>query len=57
MERDKTPPSVDRSTQQSNQRNFDSHELFGNEKEIVISHEDVRYMLRITSNNKLILTK
>lgn len=34
-----------------------STELFGSLHEIVILHDGVAYRLRITSNNKLILTK
>jgi hemin uptake protein HemP len=34
-----------------------SHELFGSRKELAILHEGNRYLLRITANNKLILTK
>ena len=33
-----------------------SKDLFGQAKEIVITHEGKSYHLRITSNNKLILT-
>lgn len=34
-----------------------SAELTGQTKELVIIHNNERYMLRITANNKLILTK
>ena len=34
-----------------------SAELFGKEHEIIILHAGEQYRLRITSNNKLILTK
>ncbi|MFT4886507.1 MAG: hemin uptake protein HemP [Pseudohongiellaceae bacterium] len=34
-----------------------SAELTGQSKELVIIHNNERYLLRITSNNKLILTK
>ena len=34
-----------------------SSELLGQNKELVIVHNNEKYRLRITSNNKLILTK
>jgi len=34
-----------------------SNELFAGQNEIIILHDGVAYRLRITSNNKLILTK
>lgn len=40
-----------------NQRTIDSSELFGDQREIVILHAGEPYRLRITSNNKLIMTK
>lgn len=36
---------------------IDSRELFSLDREIVIAHGDDRYRLRLTSQNKLILTK
>ncbi|OPF90598.1 hemin uptake protein HemP [Rhodopseudomonas palustris] len=36
---------------------IDSRELFTVDREIVIAHGDDRYRLRLTSQNKLILTK
>lgn len=36
---------------------LDSRELFASAREIVIAHGDDRYRLRLTSQNKLILTK
>ena len=36
---------------------FVSRTLFTDTREIIIQHEDERYRLRLTSNNKLILTK
>jgi len=33
------------------------HELLGRDREIYILHNNERYILRITANNKLILTK
>lgn len=34
-----------------------SRELLGQRKELIILHNDERYILRVTGNNKLILTK
>ena len=36
---------------------IDSSELFANEREITIAHGEDTYRLRLTSQNKLILTK
>lgn len=36
---------------------IDSRELFRNSREITISHGDETYRLRLTAQNKLILTK
>ena len=36
---------------------IDSRELFANEREIIITHGEDSYRLRLTSQNKLILTK
>jgi hemin uptake protein HemP len=36
---------------------IDSRELFATEREIIIAHGDDNYRLRLTSQNKLILTK
>lgn len=38
-------------------RTITSAELFGDQQEIIIQHDSEEYRLRITSNNKLILTK
>jgi len=38
-------------------RRFSSGELFGAQEEIVIEHNSEEYRLRITKNDKLILTK
>ncbi|WP_019868038.1 hemin uptake protein HemP [Methylovulum miyakonense] len=38
-------------------RRVSSAELFGMQHEVVIEHNNEEYRLRITSNNKLILTK
>jgi len=47
----------DGSLPQSAPRELSSAELFGAETEILIVHEEARYRLRITRQNKLILTK
>jgi hemin uptake protein HemP len=36
---------------------IDSRELFATEREIIIAHGEDNYRLRLTSQNKLILTK
>jgi len=36
---------------------IDSRELFSSEREIIIAHGAEAYRLRLTSQNKLILTK
>ncbi|MEH2506313.1 MULTISPECIES: hemin uptake protein HemP [unclassified Bradyrhizobium] len=36
---------------------IDSRELFATEREIIIAHGEEHYRLRLTSQNKLILTK
>ena len=36
---------------------IDSRELFAHEREIIIAHGEENYRLRLTSQNKLILTK
>jgi len=38
-------------------RTITSAELFGDQREIILLHAGVEYRLRITSNNKLIMTK
>jgi hemin uptake protein HemP len=38
-------------------RSITSEKLFGEEQEIIILHAGEQYRLRITANNKLILTK
>jgi hemin uptake protein HemP len=40
-----------------NGNRIDSRELFSSEREIIIAHGDENYRLRLTSQNKLILTK
>ena len=38
-------------------RTFTSAELFDDQREIIIQHAGEEYRLKITGNNKLILTK
>lgn len=42
---------------QSAPRQLDIRQLLGRDREIYILHNNERYILRITANNKLILTK
>ncbi len=44
-------------TSARHEREINIADLLGSHSEIIIKHEDQRYRLRITSNNKLILTK
>lgn len=48
---------VDETTGPKHQLRFTSSQLFGATREIVIEHSGSEYRLRITSNDKLILTK
>ena len=62
MNDDRTPPAKNVSlTQEADgrfaQQPLASRSLFGERKEIVILHDGEEYRLRITRNNKLILTK
>jgi hemin uptake protein HemP len=50
------PPSATRLLTVNGSR-IDSRELFAAEREIIIAHGDDNYRLRLTSQNKLILTK
>lgn len=49
-----TPPATPETAEQSV---VDTRELFGPRREIWIEHAGVRYRLRITRRNKLILQK
>jgi hemin uptake protein HemP len=51
-----TSSSTARSVAMSGNR-IDSRELFAVEREIIIAHGEEHYRLRLTSQNKLILTK
>ncbi len=50
------PPSATRLLTMKGSR-IDSRELFAAEREIIIAHGEDNYRLRLTSQNKLILTK
>lgn len=50
------PSAITRSLVVSGNR-IDSRELFSTEREIIIAHGAETYRLRLTSQNKLILTK
>jgi hemin uptake protein HemP len=50
------PSAATRSVAVSSNR-IDSRELLSTEREIIIAHGDENYRLRLTSQNKLILTK
>lgn len=39
------------------EREINAADLLGAHNEIILKHDEQRYRLRITSNNKLILTK
>lgn len=56
------PPSLDDSPRhpgecRSGPRRLDARDLMGSDREVVLIHNDAEYRLRITSNDKLILTK
>jgi hemin uptake protein HemP len=50
-------PSNTPNTEQKERPRLNSEALFAKTKEIIIEHEESEYRLRLTSNNKLILTK
>lgn len=54
-----TPPSTGASARRVELANnrIDSRALFADSREIVIAHGDETYRLRLTAQNKLILTK
>jgi hemin uptake protein HemP len=52
-EKDKTPSS----DEPKRPPEIDVHELLGDAKEVTLLHGGERYRLRITANDKLILTK
>ncbi|RQW81550.1 MAG: hemin uptake protein HemP [Methylococcus sp.] len=53
----KSNPPGERSPSRRGERPLTTDELFGSRQEIVIVHQGDEYRLRITRNNKLILTK
>jgi hemin uptake protein HemP len=50
-------PSATTRTLMMRGNRIDSRELFAAEREIIIAHGEESYRLRLTSQNKLILTK
>lgn len=52
---DTSPPAMRSLTISGNR--IDSCDLFSSEREIIIAHGEQAYRLRLTSQNKLILTK
>lgn len=50
-------PSITARTVTVRGSRIDSRELFAQEREIIIAHGEDSYRLRLTSQNKLILTK
>lgn len=52
------PPGLSRPEEPASPRVVvDARQLFAGQREVVIEHEGVRYRLRITRRNKLILQK
>ncbi|MNN83340.1 hypothetical protein D3C81_2003670 [compost metagenome] len=49
--------ALDRLKKRTPRRHIASHILLGEERELVIEHEGIEYVLRLTRQNKLILTK
>lgn len=52
-----TPTADDKNEAPAAPRQVRASQLLGRTKALIILHDDARYILRITSNNKLILTK
>jgi len=50
-------PRSEQPPEQAEKRKVDARQLFAGDREIWIDHEGVRYRLRITRRNKLILQK
>lgn len=53
---DSSAPEVSRSVPMRGNR-FDSRDIFHSVREIIIAHGEETYRLRLTAQNKLILTK
>lgn len=53
----RSAPKVDGKDESPAPREVKASQLLGPTKALIILHNDARYTLRITSNNKLILTK
>lgn len=52
-----TTAQPDHDTAKKSVRRLQSGELFGDQREVLIEHEGCCYCLRLTRQNKLILTK
>lgn len=57
MPTDPKQNEVKQETRESQRRTINSHDLFGQHRQIFIKHNDQTYQLQITRQNKLILTK
>jgi hemin uptake protein HemP len=56
-QQDEEPPSLPTPSPQPFLKQYVARELIGQGVEAIIIHDGERYRLRITNNNKLILTK
>jgi hemin uptake protein HemP len=57
-DKDKTSPRTGQPSREGARRQqIRSHMLLGDAREVVIEHDGAEYILRVTSQNKLILTK
>jgi len=54
---ERRPESMEQRTIKIIEGHIDSRDLFVGTREIIIGHGDNRYRLRLTAQNKLILTK
>lgn len=53
----RSTPKADGKDESPAPKQVSASQLLGRTKALIILHNDARYILRITSNNKLILTK
>ena len=51
------PKPTDKPAHGPNIRRIDLRTILGDDREVIISHRSEEYRLRLTSNNKLLLTK
>jgi hemin uptake protein HemP len=52
-----SPSELPPATQRTGVRRVQLSDILGSDREIIICHRDEEYRLRLTSNNKLLLTK